>query len=35
LEWIQGAKKRETRAKRIEETVSLAARNIRANQWRQ
>jgi uncharacterized protein YdeI (YjbR/CyaY-like superfamily) len=35
LEWIASAKKPETRAKRIEETVSLAARNIRANQWRQ
>ena len=35
LEWIASAKKPETRAKRIEETVTLAAKNIRANQWRQ
>ena len=35
LEWIASAKKPETRARRIEETVTLAARNIRANQWRQ
>jgi uncharacterized protein YdeI (YjbR/CyaY-like superfamily) len=35
LEWILNAKKPETRAKRIAETVELAARNIRANQWRQ
>ena len=34
LEWIANAKKPETRAKRIEETVRLAAENIRANQWR-
>ena len=34
LEWISHAKKPETRAKRIEETVRLAAENIRANQWR-
>jgi len=34
LEWIANAKKSETRAKRIEETVRLAAENIRANQWR-
>jgi uncharacterized protein YdeI (YjbR/CyaY-like superfamily) len=33
LEWIATAKKTETRAKRIEETVRLAAENIRANQW--
>lgn len=32
LEWIQNAKKPETRLKRIEETASLAAKNIRANQ---
>lgn len=31
LEWIVNAKKLETRQKRIEETVSLAARNIKAN----
>ncbi len=35
LEWILNAKRPETRAKRIEETVRLAADNIRANQWRQ
>ena len=35
LEWIASAKKPETRAKRIEETVTQAAKNIRANQWRQ
>jgi uncharacterized protein YdeI (YjbR/CyaY-like superfamily) len=35
LEWISSAKRPETRAKRIEETVTLAAKNIRANQWRQ
>lgn len=34
LEWISNAKKPETRAKRIEETVTLAADNKRANQWR-
>lgn len=31
LEWIANAKKPETRAKRITETVELAAQNIRAN----
>ncbi len=35
LEWIAQAKRPETRAKRIEQTASLAAKNIRANQWRQ
>lgn len=35
LAWISLAKRPETRAKRIEETVRLAADNIRANQWRQ
>lgn len=35
LEWILNAKKPETRAKRVEETVRLAEKNIRANQWRQ
>jgi uncharacterized protein YdeI (YjbR/CyaY-like superfamily) len=34
LEWIISAKKPETRAKRIAETVTLAAQNLRANQWR-
>jgi len=32
LEWISSAKKEETRQKRIEETVALATKNIRANQ---
>jgi uncharacterized protein YdeI (YjbR/CyaY-like superfamily) len=35
LEWISSAKRPETRAKRIEETVTKAEQNIRANQWRQ
>ena len=34
LEWIAQAKTDGTRQKRIEETASLAQRNIRANQWR-
>lgn len=33
LEWILNAKKPETRKLRIEETVRLAAKNIRANQY--
>jgi uncharacterized protein YdeI (YjbR/CyaY-like superfamily) len=33
LEWILNAKKPETRKLRIEETVRLAAQNIRANQY--
>lgn len=33
LAWITTAKRDETRAKRIEETVTLAAQNVRANQW--
>jgi uncharacterized protein YdeI (YjbR/CyaY-like superfamily) len=33
LEWIAQAKRPETRAKRIAETVALAAQNKRANQW--
>lgn len=33
LEWIQNAKTETTRAKRINETVALAAKNIRANQY--
>lgn len=33
LEWISNAKRPETRKKRIEETVALAAQNIRANQY--
>jgi uncharacterized protein YdeI (YjbR/CyaY-like superfamily) len=35
LEWILNAKRAETRQKRVDETVRLAADNIRANQWRQ
>lgn len=35
LEWILNAKKAETRQKRIEETVSLASKNIKANHYRQ
>lgn len=34
LWWISSAKREETRARRVEETASLAARNERANQWR-
>lgn len=33
LEWIAGAKRADTRIRRIEETARLAARNQRANQW--
>lgn len=33
LQWIGSAKTAETRNKRITETVTLAAKNIRANQW--
>ncbi len=33
LEWILNAKRPETRIKRIEETVDLAQKNIRANQY--
>jgi uncharacterized protein YdeI (YjbR/CyaY-like superfamily) len=33
LEWIQNAKRPETRRKRVEETATLAAQNLRANQW--
>lgn len=35
LEWIKNAKKAETRQKRIVETVTLAAQNIKANHYRQ
>jgi uncharacterized protein YdeI (YjbR/CyaY-like superfamily) len=35
LEWIAGAKRSETRRQRIEETVRLAKKNIRAHHWRQ
>lgn len=34
LHWIATAKRPETRAKRIEETVRLAAENVRAGQWK-
>jgi uncharacterized protein YdeI (YjbR/CyaY-like superfamily) len=34
LEWILNAKRPETRSKRIRETVMLAEKNIRANQFR-
>ncbi len=34
LEWITNAKQAETRAKRISETVTLAEKNERANQYR-
>lgn len=34
LEWIGNAKRPETRAARVGETASLAAKNERANQWR-
>jgi uncharacterized protein YdeI (YjbR/CyaY-like superfamily) len=35
LYWISNAKRPETRQKRIEETVALAEKNIRANEFRQ
>ena len=35
LEWILNAKQATTRQKRIEETVALAEKNIKANQYRQ
>lgn len=34
LEWIANAKRPETRARRVSETATLAARNERANSWR-
>jgi uncharacterized protein YdeI (YjbR/CyaY-like superfamily) len=34
LEWIQNAKKPDTRAARVAETAKLAQENKRANQWR-
>lgn len=34
LEWIQNAKRPETRSKRVGETAQLANDNKRANQWR-
>jgi uncharacterized protein YdeI (YjbR/CyaY-like superfamily) len=33
LEWIAAAKRPATRERRIAETVELAARNLRAQQW--
>jgi len=35
LEWIHNARRVETRQKRIEETVSMAEKNLRANHYRQ
>jgi uncharacterized protein YdeI (YjbR/CyaY-like superfamily) len=35
LEWILNARKAETRQKRIEQTVTLAAKNLKANHYRQ
>jgi Bacteriocin-protection, YdeI or OmpD-Associated len=35
LEWIGNAKTPATRTKRIIETTTKAAQNLRANQWRQ
>jgi uncharacterized protein YdeI (YjbR/CyaY-like superfamily) len=35
LEWILAARRPETRARRIADTVDKASVNIRANQWRQ
>ena len=35
LEWILNAKRPQTRQKRIDETVELAAQNIKANHYRQ
>jgi uncharacterized protein YdeI (YjbR/CyaY-like superfamily) len=35
LQWIASAKRDETRRKRIEETVTLAVQNIKANHYRQ
>jgi len=35
LEWILNAKRPETRQKRIDETATLAGKNIRANHYRQ
>lgn len=34
LEWISTAKRPETRRRRVLETATLAARGVRANQWR-
>ena len=35
LEWIRNARKPETRLKRIDETVALAEKNLKANHYRQ
>ena len=35
LEWILNAKRPQTKQKRIDETVELATRNIKANHYRQ
>ncbi len=35
LQWLASAKREETRQKRIEEAVTLAAQNIKANHYRQ
>jgi uncharacterized protein YdeI (YjbR/CyaY-like superfamily) len=35
LEWILNAKKPETRLQRIQQTVELAEKNIKANHYRQ
>ena len=35
LEWIMNAKKADTRQKRIEETLALAEKNVKANHYRQ
>jgi len=35
LWWVTSAKRPETRAKRVAETVRLAAKNLKANHWRQ
>lgn len=35
LEWIDTAKRPETRQRRIDETARFAAKNVRANQWKQ
>ncbi|MCF2505224.1 YdeI/OmpD-associated family protein [Dyadobacter sp. CY107] len=35
LEWIMNAKRPETRQKRIDETVELATKNVKANHFRQ
>lgn len=34
LEWISTARRPETRMRRVEQTATLAAQNVRANEWR-